>query len=193
MTAITLESLGLTQAELQERVIEKISRDLLEREMLDEEGEPVGGHESPLAQKLHVAIKQRIDEGIARIAEKYVLPNVDKYLDNIILAETNAWGEARGQKLTLREYLVQRAEAYLREDVSFEGKSRAESGSSFWSKAQTRLTHLVHQHLHYTIETAMKEAVGNVNRAIVPALTATVKTKLEEIAGTLQVSVKTKG
>jgi hypothetical protein len=193
MTVITLESLGLTQEELQERVVDKICRDLLESELLDEDGEPTGT-DSPLARKLQAAIKKRIDHGVAKLAEKHVLPNVDKYLETIIFEETNCWGERQGKKkLTLREYLVQRADAYLREDVNYEGKAKNEANGYSWSKSQTRLTHLVHQHLHFTIEQSMKEAIGNINKVIVPALMETTKTKLEEIVKTLQVSVKTKG
>lgn len=191
MTALTIESLGLTQEELQERVVNKICNDLLSSELADDE-DGVVSVSSPLAKKLQKAIKERIDQGIAKLAETHVLPNVDTYIENIILQETNRWGEATGAKLTLREYLVQRADAYLREDVNYEGKDKTQANGYSWSKSQTRITHLVHQHLHYTIESAMKEAVGNVNKVIAPALAETCKIKLNEIVAGLQVEVKTR-
>src|SRR5271166_1889409 len=163
MTGITLESLGMTQQELQERVVTKICDDLLATECFDNSEGEAYRDDSPLAQKLRVEIRKRIDRGIAAIAETQVLPNVEKYIENICLQETNRWGEATGRALTFREYLVQRAEAYLQETVNYEGKTKEEAGSYSWSGKQTRITNLVHKHLHYTIESAMKEAVGNVH------------------------------
>lgn len=91
------------------------------------------------------------------------------------------------------EYLISRAETYLTEQVNYEGKSKSENGSySSWSGAQTRLTHLVHKHLNYNVESAMKEAIKNANAVIVGGIEHTVRIKLQEVANALKVEVKTK-
>lgn len=93
--------------------------------------------------------------------------------------------------MSFLEYLVDRAEAYLTEKVSFDGKTKAESRGYSWNGTQTRLSYLVDRHLHYSIEKAMKNALANANKAIVQGLEDTVKLKLGEIQKSLKVTVKT--
>jgi hypothetical protein len=92
--------------------------------------------------------------------------------------------------MTFIEYLVARAEAYLREDVNFDGKSKDEHSGYSWSKSQTRIVWLVNKHLQYSIESAMKDAVKTINDAVTEGLEKTVKVKLEEIAKGLKVNLK---
>lgn len=92
---------------------------------------------------------------------------------------------------TFIEYLVKRAEAYLTEKVDFQGKSKDENGSySSFSPSQTRIAHMVHQHLSYSIESAMKNAVQTANSAIAIGIAETVKIKLAEIQKGIQASIK---
>lgn len=133
---------------------------------------------------------KRIDKAVERIAEKHILPNVDSYIEKLTIQATNQWGEKRGERTTFLEYLIQRANNYLTEMVSFEGKSKSEASGYSWNGTQSRLTHLVHHHLHYSIDKAMKEAVGNVHSKIVPALQETVNKKLSEISIALKTEIK---
>ena len=188
---MNLEELGLTKEEAQERVINHICDRLLLVVGFDDEGEEYGfNRPSTLAQKLDAKIKQRIDEGVAALAEKHILPNAVAYLEKLTLQSTNKWGEVKGQKLTFIEYLTERAEAYLTEVVSFQGKTKEEDGYNF-KGAQTRLTYIVNQHLQYSIETAMKKAVVEANKGLGDALAETAKIQLESIAKKLKVNVTT--
>ena len=147
---------------------------------------------STFKRKLSDAVKQRVDAKINEIAEVHILPKVSELVENITIQETNKWGEKKGEPVSFIEYMTQRADAYLREDVDYEGKSKAESSSYSWSKSQTRITQLVHKHLHYTIEAAMKAAMQNANSAIVEGIQATVKIKLEELARSLKCTATVK-
>ena len=137
-------------------------------------------------------MRSRVDSRVAELAEANVLPNVTKYVEDLCLQETNRWGEATGKPVTFIEYLVARAEAYLREEVNFEGKTRAEAHGYSWQKAQTRITHLVHQHLQYSIDSAMKDAISTANSALTDGIAETCRIKLREIAKNLKVNVKVK-
>lgn len=187
--SLTLESIGLTQEELQERVVETLCNRLLTTFSFDDEGEAYGS-QSNLRKQLDKRIQERIDQTINALAEKHVLPNVTSYLENLCLQETNKWGEKQGQPLTFIEYLVSRAEHYMAEQVDFQGKTK-EKGDYNWSGKQTRVAYLVHQHLQYSIENAMKQAIADANKVIVGGLQETVKLKLNEVASKLQVSVST--
>lgn len=189
---LTLAELGLTQEELRERVIDKMAEQLLGEKSFDEDGYATVSS-SHLKQQLEKKIVSHVEATIAHLADVHVLPSVSRYIEDLTLQETTKWGEKKGAPMTFREYMVHRAESYLREEVNFEGKTKAENGSYSFSGAQTRITHLVHRHLHYTIESAMKEAVNNINKVMGEALAETCKIQLKNIAASLKVNVMTKG
>lgn len=190
--AIDLSELGLTKEELQERVVNRIAELLLQEESLDEYGNPSIGSSS-FGREIQKLVKDQLTASITALAEKHILPNVSQFVENLTLQETNKWGEKTGKSMTFVEYLTARAEAYLREEVNYEGKSKEEARDAYsWSKSQTRVAHLVNRHLHYTIEQAMKNAVKTANDVIAIGLEETVKIKLQEIAKSLKVSIASK-
>jgi hypothetical protein len=187
---ITLESLGISQNEVVERVVQKIADNLLHAYAVDDEGDEVVAGPTKFMAALQARVIERMDCAIEEIAAKNVLPNVASYVEGLVLEQTNKWGERVGKPVTFIEYLVQRAETYLTEPVNYEGKTKEETGGYSWSKAQTRITWLVNKHLQYSIETAMKQALSTANSAIVKGLEETVKIKLAEVASKLKVKVE---
>ena len=184
---IDLQSLGFTKEELQERVIDQLCRQVLSGTVCDEYGNEIDTS-SVFSKKLNELVKKKIDETINAIAEKHVLPNVASYIENLTITETNSWGEAKKAPVTFIEYLTQRAEAYMQEKVDNDGKSKGES--SFWNGGkQTRITYLIHHHLQYSIETAMKDALKTATGEIARGIHETARLKLNEIAASMKVSV----
>jgi hypothetical protein len=187
---ITLEALGFTKDELQERVIERLCRQIMSGVSLDEDGEE-WETDSTFARKLNERVKEQVDASINAIAEKHILPNVAQFIEGLALQETNKWGEKKGAQVTFVEYLIQRAEHYMNEQVDFQGRAKGQDSYS-WKGTQTRLTHLVHEHLHYSIETAMKQALNIANGAITKGIQETVRIKLDEVAKALKLECKTR-
>jgi hypothetical protein len=188
---ITIESLGLSADELADRVVNKAVEALLSKHISGtDDGEPWEGFDdSPFAAAMQKRIKEKVEEAIDQIAGKHVLPNVAAYVETLCLQETNKWGEKRGEPVTFVEYLVARANAYLAEEVDFRGKTKTEEGYG-WKKNTTRVAYLVHEHLQYSIETAMKAALTDANSKIVGGIEAAIKIKLAEVAASLKVQVK---
>jgi hypothetical protein len=186
---MNLVDLGFTKEELQKRVVEHIAAQVMEGTFHDEDGEEFSG-DSKFAKTLHEHVRKQIDASIAGLAAKYVLPNVQAYIENLTLQTTNQWGEKQGKPVTFIEYLTQRAEAYMQEEVNYEGKTKGQDSYN-WRKSQTRISHLIHQHLHYSIETAMKNALATANSVIVEGLKKTVEIKLGEVAAAMKVELKT--
>lgn len=190
---LDLQSLGFTKEELQERVVERICDQLLTTLDYD----PDSDTEQPVASRFQQAIKdmvkKRIDTTINTLAERYVLPNVAQYIEDLTLQQTNQWGEKQGAPVTFVEYLVRRAQAYMQEEVNHDGKSKAESDSYSWHGAkQTRITFLIERHLHHSIETAMKDSLKVATGEIARGLHETTRIKLNEIAAGMKVAVTTK-
>ena len=193
MDASVLESLGITREVLEEKLLDRLVEQFTEKVEWDrEEGDFTT--RSPFSKKLVEKVRGQIDASIAALAEKHVLPNVHSYIENLTLTETNTWGEKKGKPVTFIEYLVERINAYILEDVDYQGNSQAQARSrgNSWTKATTRITHLVSAHLRYNIEQAVKLALATANSTIVIGLEEAVKIKLAEVAASLQVLVKHK-
>ena len=187
---ITLESLGLTREEILERVVEKLAEQMLTQTVTDEDGDEAT-LPSAFAKVLERKVAARVNAAIDEIAGKHVLPNVAQYVETLCLQETNKWGEKKGAPVTFVEYLVQRAEAYMREEVNYEGKPKGADSYS-WRASGTRVAHLIHEHLQYSIQTAMQQALKDANSAIVGGLNDAIKIKLAEVAAALKVKVETR-
>lgn len=192
MGGIDLAALGFTQEELQARVVDQLCEKLLTGMEYDPDSETECPVASRFQQAIAARVKQHVEETINAIAEAKVLPNVREYIETLSLQATNEWGEKRGESVTFVEYLVQRAQAYMQEKVNFEGKSKAVANGYSWNGTQTRLTHLIHQHLHYSIEHAMKDALTSATAQIAKGIHETARLKLNEIAASMKVAITTK-
>jgi len=182
LEGITLESIGLTQEELQQRLI----RALVDELLFDLEEHEDSEFRREAEKQVGAAIVARVGQ----IADAQIVPRIGELIDGTVLQETNKWGEARGEPMTFTEYLVNRAEAYLSEPVDMDGKTREETSFPSSRPGQTRVTYLIDRYLKYTIETAMQAAVKNANDAIAEGLAETCKIKLGEIAKALKVTVE---
>ena len=186
---LTLESLGLSRDEILDRVVGKIAESLLSDWVDVDDPDNVAAVETPFGALLKRKVMERIDTAVDDIATRHVLPNAAAQLEGVCLQETNKWGEKKGVPMTFVEYLVARAEAYLREEVNYEGKLKGQD-SYAWTKSGTRIAYMVDKHLQYSIQTAMETALKNANSAIVGGIEETVKIKLAEVAASLKVQTK---
>lgn len=188
MTALTLESLGLSKEQLQEMLLDRMVEQAMVGVSYDEDGNEYR-QDSSFAGQLKKMIYAKITASIQELAEKHVLPNVGQYIENLTLQTTNQWGEKKGAPVTFIEYLVHRADAYMREEVDNSGKSKEEAGYH-WSKCSTRVTFLINQHLHYSIHEACKQMLGTSQATVAKAIEEAVKVQLGNIVTQFNLSVK---
>lgn len=188
MSELTLEALGLDQDKLAEKLVDRLAQNMLTSIGYDEDGDEWFGT-SPFAKKLNNLVTARLDKVVNELADKHVLPRVEAMVEGLVLQKTNSWGEKVGEPVTFIEYLTQRADAWMREEVSYDGKTK-EQDSYSWRKRGTRVEYLIDQHLQYNISTAMKNALGEANKSIVEGLKAAVNIKLGEIAVQLKTEIK---
>lgn len=185
---LTLEALGLDEDKLQQMVVDRLCDKLLHGWCIDEDGNAMET-DSGIYRKLTAAVQTIIDESVKRLADKHVLPKMGEHIDGMILQETNRWGETKGAPLTVTEYLLSRAEAYMTEQVNYDGKPKGSDGYS-WSAKGTRLEHMIHQHMQYQIEHPIKEALLAANGTLAKAIQEAVAIKLNEIVKALKVDVR---
>ena len=186
--SITLEMLGLTQEELQDRVVKTAADQLLNTVTHDEDGDEVA-IPSDLSRRVRKEIEIRIDAAVKKVGEEKIGPMVESLVRGATLQATNKWGEKKGEPVTFTEYLVQRADAYLREDVDLNGKGREEANGYSWTKSTTRVAYMVNHLLKYSIEGAMQTALKDANSAIVGGIDGAVKQALANVVASLKTTV----
>jgi hypothetical protein len=186
----TLEALGFTKDEIFQRVVDTIVRDLTQSRCEDEDGEVWFG-ESEFKRGLDKAVQARIDAEVVKTADQHIAPRIAELIDGVTFQQTNQWGEKRGEPMTFIEYLVERAEAYMTEPVNYEGKPRGTDSYS-WTAKGTRVTYMIDKHLHYSIETAMKQALSEANAAIGKGLNEAVKVAIGNLTVQMKTEVKTR-
>lgn len=186
-----LESLGIGAETIIERTVERIVDELMISRAFDEDGDPVSVR-SPAARKVQALVEKRIDETVSALAEKHLLPRVTQSIETIVLQRTNEWGEKKGEPLTFLQYLTERADAYMMEDVDWEGKPKHQTDSYSWRKYGSRVSTMIDRHLHLTIEAAMKSAVADANSKIARGLLESVKTCLQRAVDGVKVSIDVK-
>jgi hypothetical protein len=187
---IDFAALGFTKEDLQNRVVDQLCDRLLSQEGGDEEGHS-WINESKLQKDLDELVRQRIDERVTALANEHVLPNVQAIIENWTLQETSQWGEKKGRSFTFTEYLVSRADAYMREDVDANGK--AKDGDSYnWKKHSSRMAHAINAHLQYQIQSAMKEALEKANKSLDGAMESAARQAMIETASKLSLKLELK-
>lgn len=191
MTELTLEALGLSRDEIIDRMVDRLTEKMLRESVMDGSGDLVDVGYSPFAQVIHDRVMAKIDQAVEDIAARNVLPNVASYVEKLTMQETNKWGEKTGQKLTFTEYLVKRAEAWITEPVDYQGKPKGTDSYS-WRVHGTRIGHMIHEHLDHQIQTAIKQALTELNSRVAKGLHETVRVQLAEVLEKLKVEVKTR-
>jgi hypothetical protein len=186
-----IEALGFTKDEIAQRVVDTIVRDLTHRRHEDEDGESWFG-ESEFKQGIDKAVRERINAEVERVADEHIAPRIAEMIDGATLQQTNQWGEKRGEPVTFIEYLVQRAEAYMTEPVSYDGKVKGENGGFSWSAKGTRVAYMIDKHLNFSIEKAMKQALSEANASIAKGLNDAVKTAIGNLTVQMKTEVKTR-
>lgn len=168
---VDLAALGINQAEVVDMVVDRICSQIIREDFDYDE------FQARTNKRVEAIIKQRIDDAIEKLGDKYIAPNVLQLIENWKLQKTSEWGEKKADPVSFTEYLIQRGEAYLREKVNYEGKPRG-SDSYNWKGEQERLAWMIDKHLQYNIENAMKAALQTANNSLVNGIAETVKMQL---------------
>lgn len=194
MTKELFELTGLTKDELANRVVARMTRELLYGCGGDETYG--GAAETRFAGQLQKQIRRSIDRGVRVIAERHVHPQIEQLLEGLVLQGHNQWGEKRGEPVTFIEYVVAHGRAYFGEEVNFEGQSREQyrkrRGDTYsWKADTTRAVYLVEKHLQYSVSVAMKEVLKDAGGLLAGGIKGGIETALAELTQKLKVEIKT--
>lgn len=184
----TLEALGVSAADLQERIVEQAVHALLYSSGFDDEGDE-STYASKFKQQVEKRVQQAVDAKIAALAAEHVLPRVGEMIEAANMMKTNAYGEPKGEPMTFKEYIASRAEVYMSEKVDFYGKSKEESGNDYnWRESGPRLTVLMKLYIKDTLEKSAKNAINDVNKVIAKNIEQAAKDAITSCAASLKVA-----
>jgi len=180
MTQINLDVLGMTQEELQERVVERIA----EKAFGNYSEEHEGRHHCTLEAAVTAQAQKMVDRAVEELGKNHIIPNVLARLEKMTFQATNEWGERVGKGVTFTQYMAQRAESYLAEAVTSDGKRP----DNYNRAAQTRIAWLLEQHFSKSIESALSGAAKIMRESLAQGISEAVKVRLEEMSRTLKVT-----
>jgi len=184
-----LQDIGMTQQELQERVVAAVVERLFRRERLDEDGEAYTDW-TEFERRIELAAAAAIDAKVEELATEHIIPRINQLVDDAILVRTSRFGEERGEPaMTLNEYFATKAEEYLTEMVDIDGQ--VPERGSYRRADRTRLVHLVDKHLQYVIAKAGKDLLQAADERIIEAMKDAMTKQMSQIAANLKVNVST--
>lgn len=180
--------LDMTQEELREEVLKRAAEKLLAEVM----GVDIDDIVERLQTRIETEVKSAVSTAVTGAADRAIAKHVDPYfqqkIEDFVFQQTNAWGEKTGEPKTFREMLLARAEAYITEPVSYDGKTKSQDSYN-WKANTTRVAYMVDKHLQYHIESAMKTALAEANNNIAKGLADAVKISIAQATGALKVAV----
>ena len=186
----TLKALGISPEELGERIVSQAVETLLETTGFNPDTEEETRYASQFQRAIEERIKQAVDDKIAALAAVHLVPRVGEMIEAADMRQTNRYGEAKTPKMTFKEYIAHRAEAYMAEDVDSNGKSKEESGDSYWRVSGPRLTVLMRMYIRDTLEKAAKAAVNDVNKVIADNIAKAAKQAIAAAGAAIKVEVQ---
>lgn len=193
----TLEALGISKEDLAGRIIESAVDQLLSSTGFNPETDEETRYESRFKREIEARVQKAVDTKIAALAEVHVLPRVGEMIESADLRKTNNYGEAKGPSMSFKEYIANRADVYMTEDVDYHGNSKADleaKGSSTydWRSCGPRLTVLMRSYIRDSLETQAKAAIADVNKVIAKNIEQAARSAITAAAAAMTVEVKAK-
>ena len=146
-----------------------------------------------LEHSLSGRIQTIVEAAVDRMADEEVVPMVEEIIGNFVLQETTTWGEKKGEAMSLTEFIVQRSETWIREEVNREGKSRSEYGNSYnWRGRSSRMEWLMEKKLDRAVESAMEKIISTANEQLAGGLKAAIVAHMNQMTKRISVKVTDK-
>ena len=171
-----LASIGLTQEDLQARVVEAIADGLRLSQFADDEGNVCGRPREMLDAK----VKNAIDAAIAIYADKVLTPTITGNIAAMTITPTNGYGEKKGPPLTITEYVAKAASEYLHEQVNEKGQGRGQDSYN-WTAKSSRAFWLINAAVQQNVHQQINDALAAVNTEVAAAVSEAVKAQIGKI------------
>lgn len=187
MESDLFRQIGVEKSELIDMVVAKIVTQIFDPEDYEDTG-----MRSELQKGFQSTMTALVDKKVSAIADEHLAPQISKEIEDIVFQKTNSWGEKNGDPYTIRDYITGLCRSYMSEGVDCNGKTKEQSNSSYFRSNQGRLAYMIDKHLHYSVETAMKEALSLGVEGVKTTLLSTCKDQLRMMTESIKVAVTIK-
>lgn len=141
-----------------------------------------------VAYRIESRVSELVDAVVISQCDAVLKPLIESEVKDFTMRTTNEFGEGNGS-VTFTEYITGLAKSYLDERVNFRGE-KVKRDSYDGRHSQSRLTHLLQEHLHNRIKKEMTDAVTLVVEQIAPALATTCELKVKEATDQIRRAMK---
>lgn len=190
MDTKTLEALGISPGELGNRIVDQCVEALLSTTGFSSEIGEEERYESRFKREIVKRLMGIVDEKITALAAVHLIPRVGEMIEAANMGQTSRFGELKTPPMTFLEYISQRAEVYMSENVDCDALSKDEATNSYnWRSAGPRLTVLMRMYIRETLEKHAKAAVTDVNKVIAKNIENAARDAITAAAASLKVTV----
>jgi hypothetical protein len=169
----------ITNEQILDLLVEKVASRFYDRDEWDDE---YAWH-----QRIDTAVQEHIMAKIEAEFAATIAPRVDKRIDEMVVQRTSIWGEVKGEKQTLREFIVSRIDGWMSEKVDRNGKPY---DGYHRNSARSRMWFLVDKHIGSMITLEVKRAMESATKGIADVLQGAVKEHLQAAAKRIRIDVK---
>ena len=167
------EMLGISQEEMQNRVVNAIAEKLMSKTIMtqwdeNEDQEKIVNTKFAKAviDKINEHFKNKVDE----LFNEQIAGKIDNLLTNYIIKETNQLGESLGKERTVTEFIIERFNVFIKEQVDSKGNPKRKNDCYFKPQG-TRLTVAVDTYFKDHLEKAMKTILKNTDKTLIEEVT----------------------
>lgn len=180
-----IEDLGLTKEELldvlAQKIIDKSELDDYDyRESIIEKAE----------KNMQKMIQEAVKDSVENIGDEVVKPRIDELVEGHCIQRTTSYGEAIGEEMTFKEFLIQCAQDYMAAPVDSSGQTKKESSYTSWRQSSNRLSFLIDKKIGDAIRFGVDAALKDIKSDLGKALSDQIKVSVNKITSGIEVKVK---
>jgi len=134
------------------------------------------------SEDLHNEIRHGVTEIIKSAIDTQVKEAIANGINILTFPKTNTFGEKKAPERTLREYIDELIQNFLKEQVDSDGKVKE---LSYGRSSETRVRWLVRQELGKHLDDSIKNAMVAIKQQMGEAISSIVKSQIDQAAAKL--------
>jgi hypothetical protein len=183
-TLALLNSLGLSAEEIERKIIQQCTDDLMRQYYTHEDGESAGHGKSTIVEKLEEKMAERIDAALEKVVSERFSAQLPQLLADFIFTPTSRYGEKKGKPRTFLEYVTDHAKEWAEQRVNDQGSVVGKDQYSY-SNHKTRFQRLLDEKVSADVNAALAQILKDGHSILITGLADELKRRMTEMAESL--------
>lgn len=176
MTEFNFSALGISTAELEEKIVDKAVETILDRIGYEPDTGADTVENTELCRILQERLAARVQDLVDGVVEEHLMGQAREMIEGVLIKRTNEFGEEKAEPATLQEYIAHRLERFMNEIVNSKGERVYRDDYVRYDRS-TRLEYLISEEFGRKFKEVIQELVQQTNSAMIGSL----KTSFENI------------